>query len=624
MAYAEIDKKEAVQYNIRRMREVDQAANLKEEVLSLYHDKSTWKEGEHLEFKRAANKLPDDMWETYSAFANTHGGIIVLGVEDNGKVSGVGNTPMLLSRLSTLLNNGEKVSTNLCLGNGAFCSMELADKEVIAIRIPAASVNQKPVYYNGNMGNSFFRSHEADLRCKEEMIQQMLRDKMGECKSSRLMPHTSWDCIDPKTWEEYLNLMKGFVPGHPWTKLAPKALLEKLGGYVHSEDGSDEGLTLAGLLMFGTDDAIRKYFPRYHVDYFEFDGSEKRDFNKRWADRILNDGSWNANLFQFFYRILPRLTESLKRPFRLNHNLISQIDTSAHKAVREAFANALIHADYDGDCGVVIRKYPDKIEFANPGTLLLSRERIMHGGQSKCRNVALQAMFYFMGIIEKAGSGVDIILKGWMENSFMPPQIEEIYDPARIIWTLPFVSIIPKEEEEKLKEHVGIKLYESLEAEQRTLLLIISHLKEVGNKEIRELYPYIHSYDLTKKLVDLERLGCLEADGRTSGKVYRLAHVLPQESQFASDQEYPPSVTFVRSNDRVTRSEMKQAILDICRDRWVTNTELCNILNRKRQALRIALAVLEDTGALDLRYPDNANHPHQAYHTNDSSKSRFK
>lgn len=38
----------------------------------------------------------------------------------------------------------------------------------------------------------------------------------------------------------------------------------------------------------------------------------------------------------------------------------------------------------------------------------------------------------------------------------------------------------------------------------------------------------------------------------------------------------------------------------------------------------LALAVLEDTGALDLRYPDNANHPHQAYHTNDSSKSRFK
>ena len=597
------------------MREIDRTTDLKEEVLSMYRDKAAWKEGECLEFKRAANKLPDDMWETYSAFANTHGGIIVLGVEDNGKVAGVGNAPAMLTRLSSLLNNEEKVSVNLCLKNGAFCSMKLADKEVIAIRIPAASVNQKPVYYNGNMGNSFFRSHEADVRCKEDMIQQMLRDKMGECKSSRLMPRTSWECVDPKTWEEYLNLMKGFVPGHPWTKLSPKALLEKLGGYVHAEDGSEEGLTLAGLLMFGTDDAIRKHFPRYHVDYFEFDGSEKRDFNKRWADRILNDGSWNANLFQFFFRLLPRLTESLKRPFRLNSDLISQVDTSAHKAVREALANALIHADYDGDCGVVIRKYPDKIEFANPGTLLLSRERVMHGGQSKCRNVALQAMFYFMGIIEKAGSGVDIILKGWMEHSFMPPQIEEIYDPARIIWTLPFVSIIPRDEEEKLKEHIGVDLYESLEAEQRMLLLIISHLTEAGNKEIRELYPYIHSYDLTKKLAELERLGCLEAEGRTSGKVYRLVQVLPHEEIFASEQEYPASVLAVRNSNRVSRAEMQQAILDMCRNQWVSIGDLCFVLNRKPNALHIPLAILEGVGKLELKHPEKTNHPQQAYHT---------
>lgn len=597
------------------MSEVDQSADLKKVVLSLYRDKSMWKEGEHLEFKRAASRLPEDMWETYSAFANAHGGIILLGVEDNGRVSGVQNAPKLLTRLAAMLNNTEKVSANLCMESGSYYAMKLEGKEVIALRVPAASAKLKPVYYNANMANTFFRSHEADVRCKEEMIQQMLRDKMGECKSSRLVPHTTWECIDPKTWEEYLHLMKGFVPGHPWSKLEPQALLEKLGGYVRSEDGAEEGLTLAGLLMFGTDDAIRKYFPRYHVDYFEFDGSEKLDFNKRWADRILNDGSWNANLFQFFYRILPRLTESLKRPFRLNDNLISQIDTSAHKAVREAFANALIHADYDGDCGVVIRKYPDKVEFANPGTLLVPRERMMLGGQSKCRNVALQAMFYFMGIIEKAGSGVDIILKGWMEHSFMPPQIEEIYDPARVIWTLPFVSIIPKEEEEKLKEHIGIKLYEGLEAEQRMLLLIISHLGEAGNKEIRELYPYIHPYDLTKRLAHLEWLGCLEAEGRTSGKVYRLARNLPQEEQFTSDQEYPPSVLAVRKKNRVSREEMQQAILDLCKGRWISVGELCSALKRTAQALHISLIILEATGKLELKYSEKPNHPQQAYRT---------
>lgn len=618
MAYAEIDRREAVQYNIRRMSEVDQTANLKEEVLSLYHDKATWKEGEHLEFKRAANKLPDDMWETYSAFANTHGGIIVLGVEDNGKVSGVGNAPMMLKRLTDQLNNEEKVNVNLCIESGSYCSMTLNDKAVIAIRVPEASAEQKPVYYNGNMGNAFFRAHESDVRCKVTMIQQMIRDKKEDFKSSRLIPHTSWDCIDPDTWSKYRIRIKYSPHEHPWANLEDKALLEKLGGYVRSEDGTEEGLTLAGLLMFGTDDAIRKFFPRYHVDFREYDGREKYDIGKRWIDRILNDGSWNANLFQFFFRILPRLTESLKRPFNLDHDLTAQGETSAHKAIREALANAIIHADYDGAGGVVICKYPDKIEFANPGTLLVSRDVMFRGGTSECRNKGIQAMFYFMGVIEKAGSGVDIILKGWMEHSFMLPQIEEIHDPERVIWTLPFVSIIPKEEEEKLKEHIGLKLYEGISAEQRILLLIISHLKEAGSKEIRELYPYIHPSDLTKRLAELERLGCLEAEGRTTAKVYRLASVHPQEGQFTSDQEYPPSVLAVRNKKRVSRAEMKAAILDICRDRWVTNAELCYILNRTTQALHTALAVLEDTEKLALRYPDKPKHPQQAYRLNNS------
>lgn len=597
------------------MRGVDQRADLKNEVFSLYRDKSAWKEGEHLEFKRAASRLPDDMWETYSAFANTHGGIIILGVEDDGRVSGVQNATMMLKRLTALLNNDEKVSINLCWESSSYCQLQLEGKSIIAIRVREAEMKHKPVYFNANMGNAFFRAHESDLRCKEEMIQQMIRDKMSECASSRLVPHTSWDCIDPKTWKEYHNLMKGFVPGHPWTKLEPKALLEKLGGYVRSEDGTEEGLTLAGLLMFGTDDAIRKYFPRYHVDYFEFDGSEERDFNKRWADRILNDGSWNANLFQFFYRILPRLTESIKRPFRLNSNLISQIDTSAHKAVREAFANALIHADYDGDCGVVIRKYPDKIVFANPGTLLVPRDIVMHGGQSKCRNLAVQAMFYFMGIIEKAGSGVDIILRGWMEHSFVPPKIEEIYDPARVIWTLPFISIIPKEEEEKLKEHIGMKLYGSLEAEQRMLLLIISHLKEAGSKEIRELYPYIHPYDLTKKLTELERLGCLETEGKTSGKVYSIARAVPQGGQFVPDYEYPPSVVVVRNSKKSSLETLQQAIIDLCRGKWMSSAEMSFHLNRKLRSLHTALKVLEATKQLELLYPGEPNHPRQSYRT---------
>ena len=97
---------------------------LSEEVSARFLNRSKWKEAEDLEFKLAATKVPDDMWETYSSFANSEGGIIVLGVENNGTVHGVQNAPKMLSNIATLLNNSEKVSQNL-LQSGMLVDFEI-------------------------------------------------------------------------------------------------------------------------------------------------------------------------------------------------------------------------------------------------------------------------------------------------------------------------------------------------------------------------------------------------------------------------------------------------------------------------------------------------------------------
>ncbi len=602
-----------VWYYREGMRETMAKESLQKVVVTLHREPSTWIEGGGLEFKRASDKLPESMWETYSAFANTDGGIIVLGVEDNGSVSGVKNPGVMLKNLTTCLNNPEKVNVNLCLADGSVCAMNLEGYEIIAISVPAADVNQKPIYCGGNMKNTFVRSNESDVRCREDMIQQMIRDKMLKSATARLVHHTAWECVDMVSWRAYRNRMMSYDPSHAWVALEDKALLEKLGGYVRSEDGKEDGLTLAGLLMFGTDDAIRQFFPRFHVDYFEYDGSEERESGKRWIERIYNDGSWNCNLFQFFFRVLPRLTEPLKRPFRLNDDMTALGETAAHRAIREAFANAVVHADYEGDGGIIIRRYPDRVVFINPGTLLISRERMMSGGVSVCRNPELQTMFLRMGIVEKAGAGVDTILKGWMEQSFMPPQIVERRDPFQIEWMLPFISIIPKKEEEELVKHIGKNIYEGLSLEQRTLLLIISHMKKAGNKEIREIYPYIHTYDLTKRLAELEHLGCLRSEGKTSAKTYRLSKIVQAEGMDAAGRQYPESVIEVRNSKRVPLDKLKQAILDICLDRWTSSSEMGRLLNRKLRSLHTALKVLEATKQLELLHPDEPNHPQQAY-----------
>lgn len=349
---------------------------LKVRVLELLQSDASRKEGLQLEFKRAEAKVPEDMWETYSAFANTRGGLILLGIDDSGKVQGVQNPERMKGQLENNLHNPSKVSLNLCTDESTLDSIQVGEHVIIAIDVRPAAVNEKPVYINGNMGQSFYRFGSRDFKCSEEQIQQMVRDKSTNCPTGRVIPKTGWECIDSPTWKAYRQRMVSYKFDHPWVELDDKTLLEKLGGYSRDEETGVEGITQAGLLMFGTDDAIRRYFPRYQVNYCEYGDSGQHDFRTRWLDRIYPDGTWAGNLYQFFFRVLPKLTETLKQPFILDENLIAMGETDAHKSVRESLANAIIHADYYGQGGVMISRYPDRIELSNPGTLLVPLEQI--------------------------------------------------------------------------------------------------------------------------------------------------------------------------------------------------------------------------------------------------------
>ena len=106
--------------------------------------------------------------------------------------------------------------------------------------------------------------------------------------------------------------------------------------------------------------------------------------------------------------------------------------TTAHVALREAFANSLIHAAYTVRGNIVIDRYFDRIVLSNPGTMLFSMEEYYEGGHSVCRNPVIQKMFVFLGIGEKGGTGADVIAKGWKDNGWSIPTVEEKSNPDRI------------------------------------------------------------------------------------------------------------------------------------------------------------------------------------------------
>ena len=87
-----------------------------------------------------------------------------------------------------------------------------------------------------------------------------------------------------------------------------------------------------------------------------------------WIDPA-PDGTWNANLFQFYLRVITKLYDGLKVPFALDEGQYRSSEGPVHEAVREALVNALVHADLLGKTGIRIIKHRSGFEFVNPGLL---------------------------------------------------------------------------------------------------------------------------------------------------------------------------------------------------------------------------------------------------------------
>jgi predicted HTH transcriptional regulator len=382
-------------------------------------------------------RLPREFWPTYSAFANTRGGVILLGIrEDCGRftVHGVDESDRVITDLFNTVNNPDKVSINL-LADAHVRRLAIDGRELIAVEVPAAGRKQKPVYLNGNplRGNTYRRLHDGDRRCDEETVRRLMAERVHDSRDIHVLKGSSLADLDTESLQAYRNMMGGFRPDHPWTSVDNLSLLRALGAWRHDPETQDEGLTLAGVLMLGQWPAINEALPYYFVDYQEWPTEEAREQDVRWLDRVIPDGTWSGNLFDFYLRAVRRLFADIKVPFALKDN-IRQDDTPVHKALREAMVNALVHADYSDRASLLVIKQPTGFIFRNPGVLRVPAAVALQGGASDCRNRTLQRMFLMIGLGERAGSGMAKIQRGWAQTGGTLRLIDsfEPYDQTRL------------------------------------------------------------------------------------------------------------------------------------------------------------------------------------------------
>ena len=131
-----------------------------------------YRENNRLEAKKALGGLPQSMWETYSAFANSMGGVILLGVEEYPDKSlhaiDLPDPAGLLQDFWSTVNNSDVVSANI-LSDSNVWEEEIDGKHIIVIDVPRAQRRDRPVYIGGDPQNGIYmRNGEGDYRCPRE------------------------------------------------------------------------------------------------------------------------------------------------------------------------------------------------------------------------------------------------------------------------------------------------------------------------------------------------------------------------------------------------------------------------------------------------------------------------
>ena len=435
-------------------------------------------ENHERECKLAEGGLPESIWETYSAFANTDGGTILLGVKeyrDSFLVNGLTDRQIAKYQKNfwSVLNDRNKISKNILL-NHHVKIVVYEGKNLLQIDVPAADRHDKPVYIGTDpMKGTYRRDYEGDFLCTEAAVRAMFADQRDISVDSEILEEMELDALNADTIKGYRVIFEQLHEGHPWNKLMKDEFLIKLKAAAKNKKGSVSP-TVAGLLMFGDAYRITDVFPDYFLDYRE----ECDDKNVRWLYRThSNEGDWSGNLFDFFYKVTNRIDDDVAVPFVNRRDGVRVDRVDVHDALSEAVANALVHANYYGKRGIVIVKHGKKITISNPGTIRITKEEFYAGGNSDPRNPNLLKIFGFVNVGERAGSGVDKIMTAWEEQN----------------WKKPVYDISLRSERVTLQLEVGQVVYIPGAADLRTEVPTPANVTKLTEKE-RIIVEYIKTH----------------------------------------------------------------------------------------------------------------------------------
>ena len=377
-----------------------------------------YRENNRIEAKRALKGFPNSMWETYSSFANTLGGVILLGVEEYKDHSlhaiDLENRDEYIKIIFDGVRDRNKVSANI-LTEKDVQKVTFQGKRILAITIPRADRLDRPVYIGTDpYTGTYRRGGEGDYRCTKKQVDAMLSDKKRVGADIKVAKGVYFSAID---FDCVTDCRLRLELTDPVLKQKPLSDLGFLKSLKCAAEDEKKRLrpTIAGLLTFGKKEFILKKFKNFSLSYI--DGVNPKN--------TINPQDLSAqNIYSFFFAVCEKLVD------------IAQ-GTAVYMAMREALLNCLVNANYSLG-GVKIVRSESGISFENSGSFRTTPHTAVKGGVSDPRNIGVKGVFKRFGVGEGNGGGVPFIYSVWRKKGWDIPTFTESFDPDYITLTLNF------------------------------------------------------------------------------------------------------------------------------------------------------------------------------------------
>src|SRR6056297_2953606 len=397
-----------------------------------------------VEFKESKTKLDKDVYDSVCAFLNRHGGHLFLGVKDNGDILGVDKDSVerLKKDFVTSLNNPLTLNPAFYL---AVEDVEVDGKTILYINIPESSqVHRcKGKIFNRNEDGDF------DITSNTNLVSGLYMRKQTTYTENGMFPYAEMDELEDELFTRVRKTVGNLRPDHPWYSMDNIDLLKNAGMYLKDQSTGKQGITLAGILIFGSELMIQTALPHYRTDAIL-----RRENLDRYDDR----DDIRVNLLRSYERLMQFVSKHLNDKFYLEG---TQRISIRDKIFREAITNLLIHREFSNPfpAKMIIERDMVYIENGNKphGKGIIDPDDF----SPYPKNPKIAKFFKEIGWVDELGSGVRNIYK---YNKIYSGADPEFIEGDVFKTSIPLIA--------KAGEHVGDHASEHGEIQDTTAKLL--------------------------------------------------------------------------------------------------------------------------------------------------------